>query len=182
MNALTHLRFFLLPLGLTLAGSALAQPQLKPGLWEYNFDISSKSGQIEAALEQAKKMLQALPAEQRAMIEQQMAANGISMNLDNYTAKVCITPEQASQGYFPQPNDDCEQSTVEQREDSYKVSFSCAGEPPINGEGEIRMLSDEEYRGTVTFNTTMNGQPETLSADQHGQWLAAECGQVEPLP
>jgi len=176
------LRYLILPLGLVLAGGALAEPKLQPGLWEYSFDISSKSGQIEAALEQAKKMLQAMPPEQRAMIEQQMAANGISMNLDNYTARVCITPEQASRGYFPQPNDDCEQTSSGNGKDSYKVSFSCEGEPPITGEGEIRLLSEREYRGTVTLNTTMNGQAETLSADQHGQWLAADCGEVPPLP
>jgi hypothetical protein len=73
------------------AASTFAQPELEPGLWKYSFDIESQSGQVEAAMAQAKKMLESLPPEQRKMIGQQMASQGIGLDLESYTAQTCIT-------------------------------------------------------------------------------------------
>ncbi|MCW8194976.1 DUF3617 domain-containing protein [Proteobacteria bacterium 005FR1] len=155
-----------------------AQPELEPGLWKYSFDIESQSGQIEAAMEQMKKMLESLPAEQRQMVEQQMASRGIGLDLESYTAQTCITPEQAKAGELPQPSDDCTQEVLEQSKDGYKVRFTCEG---TTGEGEIRLLSDKAYEGKVTINTTMNGQSEQIIASQSGTWVSADCGSVKPM-
>lgn len=160
---------------------ALAQPELQPGLWEHSFKIESQSGQIEAALEQAKKMLESMPPEQRDMIEKQMAAQGINMDLDSYTTQVCISEDQAARNEFPQPSDNCTQSVLEQSDDVFRMSFSCEGNPPTSGEGEMRLLSDKEYRGKMTMNTTMNGQAENVVASQIGNWLSADCGSVKPM-
>lgn len=165
----------------TAAPSALAQPELQPGLWEHSFEIESQSGQIEAALEQAKKMLESLPPEQREMIESQMAAQGINMDLSSYTTQVCITEDQASRNQFPQPSENCTQSVLEQSENLFRMSFSCDGDPPTSGEGEMRLLSDKEYQGKMTMNTTMNGQAENIVASQIGNWLSADCGSVKPM-
>lgn len=164
------------------ASSAFAQPELEAGLWKYSFDIESKSGQIEAAMEQAKKMLDSLPPEQRQMIEQQMASRGIGLDLESYSAQTCITPEQAQARQFPQPNDNCSQSVIEQSDNVYRMRFTCEGNPPTSGEGEIRLISDKEYKGKVTIETEMNGQPEEIVAHQSGTWVAADCGSVAPLP
>lgn len=163
------------------AGTIHAQPELEPGLWDYSFKMESQSGQIEAAMAEAKKMLESLPPEQRQMIEQQMASRGIGLDLESFTAKTCITPEQAKASEFPQPSDSCTQEILEQSDDVYKVSFSCDGNPPTTGEGEIRLISDKEYRGEVTINTSMNGQAEKIVASQHGTWVGADCGSVKPL-
>jgi hypothetical protein len=163
---------------LCATSNVYAQPELKPGLWEYSFDIESKSGQIEAAMEQMKKMLESLPPEQRQMIEQQMASRGIGFDLESYTAQTCMTAEQVKAGKLPQPSDDCTQEVLEQSEDGYKVRFTCDG---TTGEGEIRLLSDKEYEGKVTIDTTMNGQPEQIIASQSGAWVSDDCGSVKPM-
>lgn len=167
-----------------LFGSTMvfAQPELEPGLWKYSFDIENQSGQIEAAMAKAKKMLESLPPEQRKMIEQQMASRGIGLDLESFTAQTCITPEQAKATQFPQPSENCSQSVVEQSDDVYKLSFTCEGTPPTTGEGEIHLISDKEYEGEVTVDTTMNGQAEQIVASQSGTWVSADCGTVEPPP
>lgn len=167
---------------LGLAANSFAQPKLEPGLWEHSFEIESQSGQIEAAMQQAKEMLASMPPEQREMIEKQMAANGINLDLESYTTKVCITEEQAARNQFPQPSESCEPTVIEQSDNVFKMRFSCEGNPPTTGEGEVRLLSDKEYRGKVTMNTTMNDQPEKLVATQSGHWQADDCGSVKPLP
>ncbi|MGQ9425771.1 DUF3617 domain-containing protein [Gilvimarinus sp. F26214L] len=163
-----------------LSGPALGAPELRPGLWEHSFKMESTSGELEAALEQARKMLESLPPEQRRMIESQMANQGISFDLENYTAKACITAEQAARREFPQPSENCQQ-TLEQDGDVYKVQFHCEDNPPTSGKGELRLVSEREYQGEVTLNTTVNGQAEQLVASQHGSWLADDCGSVRPI-
>lgn len=167
---------------LATSPGAFAQLKMEPGLWEHSFELESQSGQIEAAMEQAKQMLQSLPPAQREMVEKQMAANGINLDLESYTTKVCISEEQASRNQFPQPSESCEQSVIEQSDNVFKMRFSCEGNPPTSGEGEVRLLSDKQYRGKVTMNTTINDQPEKLVASQSGNWQAADCGSVQPLP
>lgn len=166
---------------LGITPSAIAQPKLQPGLWVHSFEIESQSGQIEAALEQARKMLESMPQEQREMIEAQMTARGINMDLESYTTKVCITEEQAFRNQFPQPSENCSQSILEQNDSLFKMSFSCEGNPPTSGEGEMRLISDKQYRGKMTMNTTINNQPENVVASQTGNWLSADCGSVKPL-
>lgn len=168
-------------LALLSAANTFAETKLQPGLWEYHFEINSQSGEIEAAMEQAKQALESLPPEQRKMIEEQMAASGVGLDLKSYTAKACITEEQASRDEFPQPSGDCSQTVVEQSDDVMKIEFRCEGDPPTTGEGEIRMISNKEYRGKVTVNTTVNNQPERLEANQSGTWISEDCGSVQPV-
>lgn len=41
----------------------------------------------------------------------------------------------------------------------------------------MRMISDKEYRGSVIFNTRIEGQDERMEARQNGVWLSADCNQ-----
>jgi len=158
-----------------VAANSFAQPVLKPGLWEHKFEVTSQSGRVEAALAQAKQMLAALPPEQRQMIERQMAASGLSIDLENYTAKVCVTEEQAALNQFPEPSDNCTQSITEQSGNLFKIEFSCAGNPPITGEGEMRVINDKQYQGTMTIHTSVAGEDDKMQASQSGTWLATDC-------
>lgn len=174
-------RFAALVFAFGTSSAVIAQTELKPGLWEHSFDVSSQSGQIEAAMERAKQMLESLPPEQRAMIEEQMAASGIGFDFDSYTTRVCITEAQAARNQFPQPSEDCSQEVLEQSDDVFRVRFSCAGNPPATGEGEMRIISDEEYRGKVTIDTQVEGQSDQIIASQNGSWVAEDCGSVSPI-
>lgn len=159
------------------AVNSVAEPKLKPGLWEHSFEVSSESGRIEAALTQARQMLESMPAQYRQMVEQQLAASGISLDLQNSKARVCVSEDQAARNEFPDPNDSCSQTVTEQGKGVYKIVFRCEGNPPVTGEGEMRMISDKEYRGSVIFNTNIDGQDERMEARQNGIWLSADCNQ-----
>lgn len=166
----------LLPLWVFTANS-FAEPTLRAGLWEHSFEVSSESGRMEAALAQAKQMLESMPAQYRQMIEQQLAASGVSLDLQNSRVRVCLSEEQAARNQFPEPSDNCSQSFSEQGKGVFKIEFRCDGNPPVTGEGEMRVVSDKEYRGTMTIDASIEGEADRMQATQTGTWLSADCNQ-----
>lgn len=172
---------FATALSLTSA-SALALESVRPGLWEHSYSISSKSGQIEKAIEQAKAMMATLPPEQRQMVEQMMAKQGVSLDFAGTTMKMCLSEEQAKNNLIPQLGDNCSQTVLDESSKEVRLRFECSGEPPSSGEGTIRVTSETAYSGDFQLSTVMNGQPDTLNAITEGKWLGANCGDLKPLP
>lgn len=159
-------------------GQALAQePKILPGLWEHSYSMKTESGLVEGAMSQ----LANLAPEQRAMMEQMMAAQGISLGPSANTIRVCISKEDAERGEVPQMDSDCTQKILHRSANTIKVGFSCTGDPPTRGEGEITFLSPKAYTGKAVVQTTVQGVTEQMNIEQKGKWLSADCGDVKPL-
>jgi len=154
-----------------------AETKIQPGFWEHTFFIKSKSGQIEAALAQAKQMLDSMPPEQQTMIKKMMADRGIDLSLQSYTSQVCITEEDAKNNVLPKPSEGCEQSITEETADGFKINYSCSGNPPVSGTGEMKLIDKKNFTITALVNTEMNGQNEEMTINQTGKWLQAECSE-----
>ena len=87
--------------------SAMAQ-STKPGLWE----IQSKVGgnpEMDQAMAQMQQQLASMPAAQRKMMEDMMAAQGVKLGKGGgMSVQVCITPEMAARQDLPtQTEGDC---------------------------------------------------------------------------
>lgn len=159
-------------------GPALAQePKILPGLWEHSYSMQTESGLVEGAMSQ----LANLAPEQKAMMEQMMAAQGISLGPSGNTIRVCISKEDAERGEVPQLDSDCTQKILQRSANSIKVGFSCASDPPTRGEGEITFISPKAYTGKAVVQTTVQGVTEQMNIEQKGRWLSADCGEVKPL-
>lgn len=157
--------------------AAAEEAKILPGLWEHSFTMKTQSGLVEGAMSQ----LEALAPEQRAMMEQMMAAQGVSLGPRGNTIRVCINEEDAARGEVPQMDSDCTQKVLKRSGNSIKVAFSCASDPPASGEGEITVLSPKAYTGKAVVYTTVQGISERMNIEQKGKWLAADCGGVKPL-
>lgn len=165
-----------------LATTATALESVEPGLWEHTYSITSESGQLEQAMEQAKAMMESLPPEQRKMVEDMMASQGISMDFANNTLRVCITEAQAQRNQLPQFGDNsCDQEIVSESDERFTVKFNCPTNPPSSGESTVHIIDSKAYNGDMVINTTMNGQPEKLTATTKGKWISADCGNVQPM-
>lgn len=168
-------------------GPALAQQETKqepkqetkilPGLWEHRFTVKTESGLLEGAMSQ----LGALAPNQQALMEQMMAARGVSLGPKGNTLQVCISPEDAARGEVPQMDSDCTQQVLQNSGNTIRVRFNCATDPPASGEGEITFLSPKAYTGKAVVYTTVHGLSEQMNIEQQGQWLAADCGGIKPL-
>ncbi|MBL8303498.1 MAG: DUF3617 domain-containing protein [Ideonella sp.] len=166
-------------LSLPLAAWAQAQ-KLRPGLWEHGFSLKSQSGQMEAAMKQMQQSMASLPPDQRKMMEDMMARQGVGVGASGNTVRLCLTPEEAERDSPPPPQDGCTQ-TSKRSGNVWQVAFQCKGPPPSSGEGQVTLLGPTAYAGNFTMRTVQDGKPEQLQMTQTGKWLGADCGKVRPL-
>ncbi len=193
---------------LTISSVSLNAHALKvdmtPGLWEhaFKFDKNSMSAitggqqeQMTQAMEEMKKQMANLPPEQRKMMEDMMAkqgikisdkgidmaAQGVSISKDGTTVKVCMTQADIERGAMPQTDENCEQTITQISATKFKATYVCKGEHPTQGEGEITFQSNKAYTGKIKMVTQVNGTPQTIQGDQSGKWLSSDCGNIKPL-
>ena len=162
----------------------LAQAQsMKPGLWEMTQKIGGNA-KLDQAQAQMQQQMASMPPEQRKMIEDMMAKQGVKVGAaagGGTSVKVCMTKEMAERNEVPtQAQGDCKSTVSDRSASGMKIAFSCAN-PPSSGEGQVRFAGPEAYSMKMTVKTTVQGQPETMTMDGGGKWLAADCGSVKPL-
>jgi hypothetical protein len=170
---------------LALAGvmpSALAQMAMKPGLWENSVQMRSGNGQMEAAMAQMQSQMASLPPDQRKMMQDMMAKQGVGVGAQPNTVRVCVSPEAAARGEMPASDGKCQQTITQRSATGMKFSFNCPGNPPTRGEGEYRFDGPGAYSGKMVMNTLVDGKPERLEMMQSGRWLGADCGALKPRP
>jgi hypothetical protein len=173
----------LLTTGLSSTSALAIKVDMAPGLWEHSFSINSQSGQMEQAFKQMQEQLAKMSPEERKMMEDMMAAQGIGISSDGAVTKVkvCMTQEEIDKGDLPQPDEDCKQEILEQTKNTFKIKFSCATNPPSSGTGEVVFSNPKNYSGKSTFVTEVDGKKETMGMTQNGKWLSADCGHIKPV-
>ena len=170
-------------LSATLLFTALAagaQTQA-PGLWEHAFTVKSAGGEMERALAEMKKQMDAMPPEQRQQVEQMMASRGVKMGAQGGSGKVCLSKEQAARPAEPKVPDGCTQQVDQRSARTVKFHFECTKPSASRGEGEMTYLSEKAYTGKMNITGEVSGKPQQMSMDMTGKWLGADCGDVKPV-
>lgn len=175
----------MLPLLLwALADQGQAQTQkLAAGLWENStkMNISSAAGGTQEAMARMQKEMAAMPPEQRKMVQDMMAKQGVGMGAQPNSVRVCVSAEQAEKGTLPQDGR-CTQESLQRSGNTLRMKFSCQGPPPSSGEGEYTFSSDKAYSGRMKVNTSVKGQPASMDMEVSGRWISADCGTLKPRP
>jgi len=167
---------------LLLAGLPAMAQTLKPGLWEINNKMQSGSGQLEKGMAEMQQQMATMPPEQRKMMQDMMAKQGVSMSPGAGGAmaiKICMTKEMVERNELPAQHGDCKTTTSPRTGNSMKMSFVCT-QPPSSGEGQFTFVSPEAYTMKMAMKSTVQGKPETMTMDGSGKWLSADCGAVKP--
>lgn len=164
-------------LGLMGAASVAQAQVLQPGLWELTTSNMQVEGKPMPDMKQMLGQLQMLPPEQRAMMEQVLAKQGISLGGEGIRS--CLTAEQVKANDIPlqDPKSGCTQRITDKTGNVWKFTFSC---PKAQGAGTATFLSDREFTTEVagTFNAT--GATQRGSMHTQAKWLGANCGSVKP--
>jgi hypothetical protein len=161
--------------GLTLLWTQLAAAEplpLRPGLWEHSFTMKSESGRIEAAMAEMQRQLAGMPPAQRKMMEDMMAAQGLSMRPGGGSIQVCLTEEDIKRGDLPQ-EEGCKHEILERSSDRMRLRFMCKG---ASGEGEVIFQGPDAYTGVTTLRTDVDGVVETMLVNQTGKRISGDCG------
>lgn len=170
---------------LVLSGCAFTAgaQSMKPGLWE----IANKMGgnpELEKSMAEMQKQMASMPPEQRKMMQEMMAKQGVSMDAGAGGAmvmKMCMTKEMVERNQLPtQQQGDCKTTVTSRSANTMKMSFTCA-QPPSSGEGEYTFSGDTAYTMKMTMNTTHQGKPMRTTMDAKGKWLGADCGTIKPM-
>ena len=165
----------LVVIALCFAGSVSAQ-NLKPGLWE----MTHKSQAGGADMAKMQEHMANMPPEQRKMMEDMMAKQGMKMNAGGgMTVKTCVTKEMADRNDMPTERGDCKQTSQSRSGNTMKVAFTCAN-PPSKGETQFTFASPESYAMRTTVTTMASGKSETHTMEGTGKWLGTDCGSVKP--
>ncbi len=169
----------LLALAMALPGPAMAQQRLKAGLWEHAVTIQSASGEADAALAKMQQQLASMPPDQRKMVEQMMAKQGVAAGAKPNTVRICLSQEQVDRDDMPRQQG-CTQ-TIKRSGNVLNVAFQCQGPPPTSGEGEVTIASPTAYSGRFQTRSEVQGKPQTMTMKQSGQWVGADCGALKPI-
>ncbi len=168
---------------LTLASTLAAAQSIKPGLWE----VSSKMGgnpEMEKAMAQMQQQMAALPPEQRRMMQDMMAKQGVSVAAGpggTMLSKMCLTREMVERNQLPvHEKGHCSNTVSNQSAAGMNIKFTCT-DPVASGEGRVNFKGDSAYDMKMTMNTTHQGKAMTTTMDANGKWLGADCSAVKPL-
>jgi hypothetical protein len=170
---------------LVCAGAAGAWAQsTKPGLWEIQQKMGG-SPKMDDAMAKMEKQLAAMPPEQRKMMQDMLAKQGVGMAGaapgGGMLVKVCITKEMAERQQMPsQAQGDCTTTITEKSASSMKMNFSCKN-PPSSGEGVYTFMGDSAYTMHMKMNSMAGGAPQATTMDATGKWVASDCGSVKPV-
>ena len=176
---------FLLAAALVAVASAASAQSMKPGLWEITSKMQTASGQMERQMAQAQQQMANMPPEQRKMMEEMMARQGVKMGTaggGGMTMKVCMTKEMIERNEMPsqQQRGDCKTTSQSRSGNTMKFSYACT-QPPSSGEGVMTFNGDTGYTMKMNTTTTVKGKPEKMTMDATGKWLSADCGNIKPI-
>jgi hypothetical protein len=162
-------------IGLTAAGVfaagaiASAEPlKVKPGLWE-----NTTIAQRDIAASRPTNLDQLTP-EQRAKVEQQLAAR----NQQRTVTKACLTQAQIEKNdafMGGAQHHACKRISVAQTASEWVTKIECSGKAAAAGEVRIS-APDEQHMNASIVMTAKNGPKErTTRSEVQARWLGADC-------
>lgn len=165
------------------AGLQVQAQDLQPGLWELSNTVQSSSGEMEQAMAEARKQMAALPAEQRKMMQDMMAKQGVAMGGSgpgSMVTKVCMTAQMLARGEIVTQDGDCRTQQAARVGNTMKFAFTCT-RPPSSGDGEVTFNGPKSYSSRMNVKTGAGGRMETMAMQSQGKWLGTDCGNVKPM-
>lgn len=158
---------------------------MKPGLWEISNKMQSDSGEMEKAMADMQKQMAAMPADQRKMMQDMIAKQGVGVAPGagggmTSSIKICMTKEMAERNEMPRQEGDCKQTVSARAGNSMKISFVCT-KPPSSGDGQVTFNGPESYSMHMNMNSSAHGKPTKMTMDSTAKWLATDCGTIKPL-
>jgi hypothetical protein len=157
---------------------------IKPGLWEISNRMTSADAQTDQAVSMLLQHLANLPPEQRNMVQQMAANQGLTMPRVTPDGQVgisaCVTPEMAASKQVPNiQQGDCTSNNVA-IDGGMKMAFVCSN-PQSSGEGQLRYVGNTAFSMKMNVSSNLRGRQEQVVVDSDGRWVGDHCPQP-PAP
>jgi len=172
----------LIPVAFAIAAVGAQAQKIAPGLWEMTMNAKAAGGEMQANLARMQEQMAKMPPDQRKMMEEMMAKQGVSLGAGGTKGAIryCVSKEQAERGDVPQdPDGRCKRDSMSRSGSTMTFKFSCT-DPPSTGSGEITLTGDKAYAMKMVVDTTLEGKPQRMEMQQSSKWVAADCGTLKP--
>jgi len=170
MNRARSLALGIAALSITTVGHAA---DVRPGLWEFRSTRMSIAGlpDMSSQMAQMQQHLKNLPPDMRRMMEQQMAARGVSLGNDG-TVRSCITPEQAKQDniYSGKTEGNCTLGEVVKSGNTVTGRLTCT-QPEASGDFNARLDGPEHFTTRVNLKSAQGD----MQMETDARWVSAQC-------
>ena len=161
-----------------LAAGVSAQT-IKPGLWEISNNVQSGGQDLTAAVVAMQKQMAAMPPEQRKMMQDMMAKQGMQMGnggAGGMSIRICLTQDMVEHNEVaPKQQGDCTHTTSPRVGSTLKYAFKCS-KPASSGQGEVTFTSPEAYSMKMSMTTAERN----MEMQATGKWLGTQCGDIKP--
>lgn len=164
---------------LSMTGTAMAGAMLdvKTGHWEMT--TTRKMSGLPQMPAMPAEMLEQMPAEQKAMMEQAMKAASGEEVTD--TTQQCLTEKDLQEAAFLSEQEaGCTNEIVSQSSNHVDVKMACENEgQKMQGQMRFEAADGETVSGTIDMKGSGDGGDITIAMRVKGKWLGADCGGVE---
>ncbi|MFO1330611.1 MAG: DUF3617 domain-containing protein [Rubrivivax sp.] len=168
----------------TLAAAAalpVAAQKLVPGLWETTMNMQSSDKQMQAQMTQMREQMAKLPPDQRKMMEDMMAKQGVGIGAAGNTMRYCLGKEQADRADVPTDNDGrCKRESLDRSGSTMRFKIVCTN-PPSTGTGEITFKGDKAYDMKMSFEHPRQGKVDRMDMTGAAKWVSSDCGNLKPV-
>jgi hypothetical protein len=138
--------------------------EAKPGAWENSVTMSGLAIPPE--------VLAKMPPDRRAIVEQQMSANGGQTTV----RKMCVTKDDMEKGFMQSPNSSCTVETVSKTSTKLLMKTTCTAPVSSTGTMSWEAKSPESVVGNIDQET--GGRKVHINIV--GKWLGASCEGIPP--
>jgi hypothetical protein len=174
-----------LALGATSAGAQTMN--IKPGLWQLEVTMPGADNKPMAGyIAQMKARMAAMPPAQRKEMEAALAgleARGTEVTDNGLRTKQCITKENIAQYDLLGTNQakGCTNKAAP-KPGGVNVSMTCQ-RPQMTIEAAVTFQGEKAYAfESLATVPGPDGKMVTQKSSGTGQWLASDCGRVQPAP
>lgn len=162
----------------SLAAAHAPAQTIKPGLWQVTNKMKSANAETDQAMSAMLKQMANLPPEQRKMMQDMAAKQGMAMPNVGADGAIgvttCITPEMAARRQIPTGQQgDCKSNNVATA-DGMNLAFTCSN-PASKGEGRLRFVGETGFTVSMNVTSSARGKPEQMQVESSGKWLGATC-------
>lgn len=172
MNYIAQLTVTALLFSVSLTQAA----EMLPGLWEFSSEDIEVDGMQMPGVAEMVEQMKNLPADQRKMMEDMLAAQGVELGSGGI--RMCLSEAQVKSRELPfQDEHGCTQEITEQTDSLWKFSFEC---PDATGQGETRLISEREVTSIIESDYRVGNQQGSSRMQSHGKWLSENCGTLKP--
>ena len=154
-----------------LPAHATEDPPRPVGIQQWRYPVD---GQQMPAMDAMLEQMQNLPADQRRMMEEMLAAQGVSS-----AARVCDLPEQGP-GRGGRVALQGRSGVHSGNHRAWRQALEVPFRMPRRPRGETRFISDKEFVSTVDSEYRQGTETGSSRIESHARWIADDCGALKP--